>query len=1105
MTNFRAKKAELEAMTVSVGQRMDAFLDILEGRQDSVPEKWIDQLEALETDFVNWVFDAEKRATTNEWIRLDTERSALDKEKRLKEQVANKSSSGSSAVPKTVRDSVEENVEKDGTGQLPFSLSDLAGATVTSSIATAQAAARHIPSSGSSLPLPAVSDILSKTAPSPAVIEPHQSHIPVEQGPNIVNKEDATPILNVSPRTSSNKQVITESDRHSGVHASPKHAPTIAETDTTSRGVGAIGSGFTAEETTLKEDTAQEEEIANEVKAAHAPSETAPEVQETEAVRDSVDTVSKESTVSPKDETPQVESTGKELATELPPQPSTHGEPLLGETAASQLEDESTTGVSTSMISSRISHNIEDFSTTSFTENEMEGQAVPESLWNDASFHELGKGTSEPEPMPELPATDIATSSVDANIKDIELRSITSGASDVAGPMAMETQSTASVVAQPSTTVTTASSVSTDVVETLSSRTPSPNERPAKLRLSIQTSTHPNDARAAGGDTSVIPERRPPTLESPIKLSDLGSKGVDADKDITSPHRRKSGSSNESIFDIPSSARAQTHAHFEDDGEKPIRKAPPPVTPPRIRKIRAPQDDGTALREHHLLQLESQGSPASSADKGNRDISLPLQRFISDISSPSLSQPDDFDEMDNYRFDNRFGHVESPLIRSVFSHGSEASFGGGPSSPSRSIDTQPGSPHYRPQLLGLASYLNKPNINKRLRRQPSLESLGLWKADTQSSRRTSISTQDSMRTNMSRSFNALKQPTDFMDEQISSILTQIPARIHLLPRAGRRPEESPILSSLARRARETYSESPEASPSASSSAAPSLFLASVDARSRRQSTASHMTEDRSARVYHLGDQKSNPTKLFIRPVGESSERLMVRVGGGWADLSEYLKEYAFRYGNRRITGPARAEPDDSMPDNVADDRSSIASNAFEEASRPASSAVGSRPSSPPLFIRKTRRSSNVSNLSDISAARSVPPKTDILSSIPYPRGRQSWSSLKHSASSASLRSDSRVYSSPLSSMASQSTSTPLGLAGPRPRSRHVSMTPESQAWVDDVIGQARRTSNSLRPPNVGGGRVSSLPKTRSVSDIGAAALSRRRAQREQEEKNGKTG
>ncbi|KMU91917.1 hypothetical protein CIHG_09698 [Coccidioides immitis H538.4] len=40
--------------------------------------------------------------------------------------------------------------------------------------------------------------------------------------------------------------------------------------------------------------------------------------------------------------------------------------------------------------------------------------------------------------------------------------------------------------------------------------------------------------------------------------------------------------------------------------------------------------------------------------------------------------------------------------------------------------------------------------------------------------------------------------------------------------------------------------------------------------------------------------------------------------------------------------------------------------------------------------------------------------------------------------------------------------TPLGLAGPIPKSRNVSMSPESEAWVEDVMGQARKTSATLK-------------------------------------------
>jgi hypothetical protein len=58
------------------------------------------------------------------------------------------------------------------------------------------------------------------------------------------------------------------------------------------------------------------------------------------------------------------------------------------------------------------------------------------------------------------------------------------------------------------------------------------------------------------------------------------------------------------------------------------------------------------------------------------------------------------------------------------------------------------------------------------------------------------------------------------------------------------------------------------------------------------------------------------------------------------------------------------------------------------------------------------------------------------------------------------------------------------------------MTPESEAWVEDVLGQARRSA-SLRPHPVTqdqestGRRTPALAKSRSINDIGAAGSSRR--------------
>ncbi|KAI7190483.1 hypothetical protein KC343_g11068, partial [Hortaea werneckii] len=56
------------------------------------------------------------------------------------------------------------------------------------------------------------------------------------------------------------------------------------------------------------------------------------------------------------------------------------------------------------------------------------------------------------------------------------------------------------------------------------------------------------------------------------------------------------------------------------------------------------------------------------------------------------------------------------------------------------------------------------------------------------------------------------------------------------------------------------------------------------------------------KLYHLTQAgREDPIKLFVRLVGEG-ERVMVRVGGGWADLADYLRQYADHHGSRTVSG-----------------------------------------------------------------------------------------------------------------------------------------------------------------------------------------------------------
>ncbi|KAF2157409.1 hypothetical protein K461DRAFT_264319 [Myriangium duriaei CBS 260.36] len=63
-------------------------------------------------------------------------------------------------------------------------------------------------------------------------------------------------------------------------------------------------------------------------------------------------------------------------------------------------------------------------------------------------------------------------------------------------------------------------------------------------------------------------------------------------------------------------------------------------------------------------------------------------------------------------------------------------------------------------------------------------------------------------------------------------------------------------------------------------------------------------KDGETKLYHLQQPgRSQPIKLFVRLVGVD-ERVMVRVGGGWMDLEEYLRQYAEHHTHRAMrSGP----------------------------------------------------------------------------------------------------------------------------------------------------------------------------------------------------------
>jgi hypothetical protein len=244
---------------------------------------------------------------------------------------------------------------------------------------------------------------------------------------------------------------------------------------------------------------------------------------------------------------------------------------------------------------------------------------------------------------------------------------------------------------------------------------------------------------------------------------------------------------------------------------------------------------------------------------------------------------------------------------------------------------------------------------------------------------------------------------------------------------------------------------------------------------------------------------------------------MVRVGGGWADLGEYLREYVIHHGRRKVSETPRVEVQ-GLATRTSPGYPSPAAMLTSAAASPYITSGRATPSRPPsvmsarpqssLTVRKRRGS----NASDALGPRSV--TTGNFSSyispppVTLPGGRRL--SMSSSYSFGGAHSPANIA---LASLTHDSQSTPLGLAGPKPRSRQISMSPEGEAWVEDVLQQTRRSS-SVNPPsfalNVAPGTESvvdpheaddhdlnrshgrrSLPKVSSISDIRSVGSSKR--------------
>lgn len=319
-----------------------------------------------------------------------------------------------------------------------------------------------------------------------------------------------------------------------------------------------------------------------------------------------------------------------------------------------------------------------------------------------------------------------------------------------------------------------------------------------------------------------------------------------------------------------------------------------------------------------------------------------------------------------------------------------------------------------------------------------------------------------------------------LEAKIQEILEKLPTKIRLA-----KDEDST----------QSIDDSSASSPRASTPT-PALTLSPV----KNSRTSSATGTD--VQVFHLtqyGQSRDKaPVKLFVRTVGENGERVMVRVGGGWADLGEYLKEYSLHHGRRSVSGeqmeviqyPKAESPAMGGPARIARHvrgRSRSPSprrNADED-------RVWSPPPVPAIPSSYTVRSPPMTSVMKPSGVVETiigdlePSATESSSTNGVVPSRAPSMVNKNTVTVPGVTSTTTV-SVPKTSKSS--SYTPLGAAGPKAAARRSvtfdgNVKPDDDAWVQGVVGQARAVSSNV----VHG------PTTTTTTKVTASAPSSRRA------------
>ncbi|KAK3074861.1 hypothetical protein LTR53_002380 [Teratosphaeriaceae sp. CCFEE 6253] len=230
-----------------------------------------------------------------------------------------------------------------------------------------------------------------------------------------------------------------------------------------------------------------------------------------------------------------------------------------------------------------------------------------------------------------------------------------------------------------------------------------------------------------------------------------------------------------------------------------------------------------------------------------------------------------------------------------------------------------------------------------------------------------------------------------------------------------------------------------------------LTLAPAEASSKKSSSA---VDD--VKLYHLRQAgREEPIKLFVRLVGEG-ERVMVRVGGGWADLADYLRQYAEHHGSRTVSGggielhTAQSAGNSSRKVSGSTAAGAAELKANHTPTTPVAAAVPGRPASRAAEMNWLKLDDDDSSPADDGTS-----PVSQLSGTPHAIVSQRATPKSASTKAGSRPSTADSVGRPGSR---QAYTTEAGLAGRSAQARRADLPEQKARWVEGMLEKAKAAS-----------------------------------------------